>query len=189
MEEKSVSSTVSLYFELFHLKQLYRQGWLQRGIPEARCETVAEHSFAVAMLAMFVADQHFPHLDSERVLRIALIHDLGEIHAGDLTPADQVPSAEKHRQERESLEQVLELHPEKSRYLELWEEYETGRSPEARLVREIEKLEMALQASVYEHEGLSELQEFFTSTQEAVSEPVLREILEELKALRNSTKC
>ncbi len=47
---------IQAYFELNHLKQLYRQGWLRVGIPPERCESVAEHSLGVALLCLFIAD-------------------------------------------------------------------------------------------------------------------------------------
>ena len=111
LEDEKTGSFVRFYFELSHLKQIYRQGWLQRGIPAERCESVAEHSYAVAMLAMFVAEERFPELDSLQVLRLALLHDFGEIDAGDLTPSDGIGKAEKSGMERKSVERVCSLSP------------------------------------------------------------------------------
>lgn len=177
---------IELYFDLCHLKQLYRQGWLQRGIEPTRCESVAEHTCNVALLAMVVADQYFPHLDITTILRLALLHDVGEIDAGDLTPADRVPRAEKVQREYDSLTRVLRRLPHAAQYLALWQEYEAASSPEARLVRQVEKLEMALQASVYEHQQLADLDEFFTSVQPAMEAQPLRQILSALQSLRQT---
>lgn len=176
---------IEAYFEFCHLKQLYRQGWLQRGVPPERCESVAEHSFGVTLLAVLLAEAHFPDLDAEKVIRIALLHDLGEIYAGDLTPADNVDADEKHRRERVSVEKVLLKLPRGARYVALWEEYERQETPEAQFVRQIDRLEMALQASVYEHQQLADLGEFFTSAGEAVTLPELRAVLEALKGVRD----
>lgn len=185
LEGKQPPRIVALYYELNHLKQLFRQGWLQRGIPETRCESVADHTCGVALLAMFIADRYFPGLSMEKVLRLTLLHDFGEIHAGDITPSDRVAKQEKAARERDSFGRVLAGWPEQERYIDLWTEYEDNRSPEARFVRQVEKLEMALQASVYEHQGLAELGEFFESTEPVLKDPVLREILASLKALRD----
>ncbi len=140
---------IRAYFEFVHLKQLYRQGWLARGIPAERCESVAEHTLGVAVTAMFLADSHFPELDSLKVLRMALIHDFGEVYAGDIIPGDAIAPEEKHQLEKDAVTQIFEGLPNGDVYLHLWEEFESGASPEARFVRQIDKLEMALQASVY----------------------------------------
>lgn len=179
-----VSPLIEAYFELNHLKQLYRQGWLQRGIPHERCESVAEHTFGVAVLALFLAETYVPSLDTGKVLRMALLHDFGEIYAGDLTPADSVSHEDKLQRERQSTIQVLQKLPRGATYVELWEEYEQGESPEAQFVRQMDRLEMVLQASVYEHQRLADLSEFFVSVEQALTEPALREILQELEALR-----
>ena len=141
----------------------WRQGWLRRGIPERRCESVAEHSFGVAVLALFLVDAHFPELDRDKVLRLALLHDFGEIYAGDLTPGDAISSEEKHEREATAVAQVLGKLPNGAEYTALWQEYETGATPEAQLVRQVDRLEMGLQASVYERQGLADLSEFYAS--------------------------
>ncbi|MFY0583321.1 HD domain-containing protein [Cystobacter fuscus] len=61
------------YFELHHLKHLYRQGWLRVGIPRDTCESVAEHSFFLALLCLFLADSCFPEADASKLVRMALL--------------------------------------------------------------------------------------------------------------------
>lgn len=181
---KSADAMIELYFDLCHLKQIYRQGWLQRGISPLRCESVADHSFGVAMLVMFLADHYATELDMAKLLRLSLLHDFGEIDAGDVTPADGVSSAQKMQREQASILRVLRRLPDRERYIALWQEYEAGASPEARFVRQVEKLEMALQASVYEHQRLAELGAFFASTRTALQDDQLRKILVMLEGLR-----
>ena len=115
---------------------------------------------------------------------MALLHDFGEIHAGDLTPADGVPKAEKHRRERESVVQVLGKLPRGAEYIALWDECAEGKSAEARLVRQLDRLEMVLQASVYEHQGFGDLSEFYDSVREVLADAPGREILAELESIR-----
>ena len=181
-----VAPLIEAYFEFNHLKQLYRQGWLQRGVPHTRCESVAEHTFGVAVLALFIADAHFPALDAAKVLRMALLHDFGEIYAGDITPADGVSRDDKQRLERQAAQRVLGKLPRGAAYIALWEEYERGVSPEAQFVRQIDRLEMALQASVYERQDLADLSEFFTSVEQALTAPELQAVLRDLQALRHT---
>jgi putative hydrolase of HD superfamily len=184
VEALSGRAWMAAYVEINHLKQLYRQGWLRAGIPRERCESVAEHIFGVAMLAWFAADTWFQDIDRDRLIRLALVHDLGEIYTGDVIPADEVPVEEKHRSERESVQAVLGKLPRGEEYLALWEEYERGETREARLVRELDRLEMALQALVYDKEGFMEMDPFLASAEGAIQSTPLREVLEVIQKSR-----
>jgi putative hydrolase of HD superfamily len=175
---------IEVYFELNQLKQLYRQGWLRARVPAERCESVAEHSLFVALLCLFLAENYFPEADASRTVRLALLHDVAEARVGDITPHDGVSREEKERLEREAVHQVLGRLPRGAHYIALWEEYEQGTSFEARLVRQVDRLEMGLQACVYEHQGMGDLSQFFASVERALQAPPLREVLEQLEALR-----
>jgi putative hydrolase of HD superfamily len=175
---------IEAYFELNHLKQLYRQGWLRVGLSRERCESVAEHSFGMALLCLFLADSYFPEADTTKVVRMALLHDLGEAYVGDITPHDAVSKEEKLQREREAVERILAKLPRGAEYLALWEEYEHGTSFEARLVRQVDRLEMGLQATIYEHQGAGDLSQFFASVHKALETPELKAVLAELEKLR-----
>lgn len=181
LEGRSAPALVVAFFELNHLKQLYRQGWLKRGIPEARCETVAEHVFSMAMLGWWLVDASFPELDRDRVLRMVLAHELGEVYTGDIIPADGVSPEEKHRREREALLRVVGKLPRGEEYLALWEEFELGETAEARFVRQLDRLEMGFQAAVYEAQGMGGMEEFTASASAAIDDPRLRAVFEELR--------
>lgn len=174
---------IEVFYEFNHLKTLFRQGWLRAGIPRAQCETVAEHTLGVALLALFLADAHFPQLDKAKMVRMALLHDFGEIYAGDIVPG-KMSLEEKHELERKSVERVLGKLPNGREYLAVWEEFEAGQTAEARLLRELDRLEMGLQAAVYEQDGLGNLDKFFDSTDRALSTPELRNIFTALLKLR-----
>mgnify|MGYP001823794677 CR=1 FL=1 len=183
LKSSNISPFIRVYFELNHLKQLYRQGWLLRGIPTENCESVAEHTFAVAVLAMILADSYFPELNIVTIVRMALIHDFGEVYVGDIIPSDQISSAEKHNLEQDSITKILAHLPNGRDYIKLWEEFEYCNSPEAQFVRQIDKLEMALQASVYEHQKFGNLAEFFISARSEISSSEINSILKELENL------
>ncbi len=183
---RSVSSLIETYFEINQLKRLYRQGWLKRGLNPEQCESVAEHVFGMAVLAVFICDAGFPELDQARVLRMVLLHETGEVYVGDLTPADEVTAIEKQQREREAVQRVLGKLPHGADYLAAWEEFELGGSPEAQLVRQLDRLEMGLQASVYDLEGGLPAEEFYASAERAVTDARLSALLSEVTALRRA---
>jgi putative hydrolase of HD superfamily len=182
----TASPLLRAMYEFQHLKTLYRQGWLRAGIPRDQCESVAEHSMGVAMLSLFLADAHFPQLDRTKILLLALLHDFGEIHAGDIVPG-KMSLEEKHELEKAAVERVLAKLPNGREYLAVWEEYEACETPEARLVKQVDRLEMGIQASIYEHENFADLSDFFDSTDKALSSPELRALYDELAGLRGSS--
>lgn len=175
----AIRPMLDAYVQINQLKQLFRQGWLQRGVPRDRCETVAEHTAGVAWLILLLAPEA-ADLDADRALRMAMIHDLGETHAGDITPSDGVSASDKYARERQALRNVVAGLPRGADWLALWEDYESGASPEARFVREVDRLEMGLQAMIYRAEGLVDPTDFIASARSAVSSPALRSLLEAL---------
>jgi putative hydrolase of HD superfamily len=182
LEDEEHSPIIYAYFELCHLKQLYRQGWLRRGAPRQRCESIAEHSFGVALLALWLA-QGRPELDVDKAVRMALLHDLGEVYAGDIIPSDGVSEAEKRQREARAVVQILSRLPEGQDFIDLWDEFEAGVSPEARFVRQIDRLEMGLQAAVYQRQGLIAGEEFFASARQALTDPKLAALLDEVQTI------
>jgi putative hydrolase of HD superfamily len=177
LQDDDIHPLARAYFELCQLKQLYRRGWLLRGVPHERCESVAEHSFGVALLALWLAEAYYPEMDTNKLLRMALLHDFGEVYAGDITPVDGVTPQEKSRRETASMEQVLSKLPGGQGYLELWDELERGETPEARFVRQVDRLEMGLQAGVYRAQGFERMGEFLASARQEISDQPLLGVL------------
>ncbi len=180
---EEIPPIIRAYFEFNQLKQLYRQGWLLRGVPKARAESVAEHSLGVAVLALWLADAYYPYLDTKKVLQMALLHDFGEIYAGDFVPGDPISAQEKSALEAKSVEQVLRKLPHGKTYLARWQEFEAGQSPEARFVRQIDRLEMGLQATLYRAQGFDRMEEFLQSARQALSDPELIELMGQAASL------
>ncbi|NNE08829.1 MAG: HD domain-containing protein [Gemmatimonadetes bacterium] len=175
------SPFVRLYLEFAQLKQLYRQGWLQVGVPDRQCESVAEHTLGVVLLACLIAERERPDLDRDKVFRMALIHDFGEIHAGDITPRDGVSAAEKKAREIEGIDAVLRDFPGGEEWMAVWHEYEESATPEAQFVKQIDRLEMGLQGHIYRKLGHAGADELFQSAIEAVSDERLAPLLAELE--------
>ena len=181
-----ITSLLRLSFTANTLKRIPRVGWGQRGVADV--ESVAEHSFGVAFLALLLADAIHEPLDRERLLTLALLHDLAESQLTDLPhSAIRFLGAEtKRRAEEEALAHVLEGHPRAQEYLALWREFEDRTTPEGRLIRDADKLEMMIQALVYERAtGNRELEEFWQNMDEYPwAYPLSREIFERLWQMR-----
>jgi putative hydrolase of HD superfamily len=147
------------------LKRIQRAGWRVRGIEEA--ESVADHSYRVSLLAMLLADSLAGEgqvLDREKVLRMALLHDLAESEIGDIpmTALSYLGEQNKRDAESRAIEGLTSpLGKTGESYREIWDEFEAGQSLEARLVRAADKLEMLIQALEYEAVGYRCLNEFW----------------------------
>lgn len=179
------------------LKQVRRQGWLDRGVRDP--ESTADHSWGVALLAWLLAGER-DDLRRDRVMLLALVHDLPEALAGDATPFDEFrdeagtiasdhfanepkydAKAQRQKQDREraALDEMLgHLPPQLAGELrDAWEEYERAETPEARFVKQIDKLETLIQAEAYR---LAQpdlvIESFRRGTRRDVSDPQLSEL-------------
>jgi putative hydrolase of HD superfamily len=153
------------------LKEVPRTGWLDRGIPPAEAESVADHSFGVALLAWLLAPDE---LDRSRVVELALLHDLAESAVGDATPYDretlrnldpdtrrnwlnqrhvrtEEQRAAKQAREVAAIEQLAATLSEDRRALLLqrWAELTERSTPESKFVKEMDILETWLQSRRY----------------------------------------
>ena len=124
------------------LKYLTRTSWTSDG----QQETVAAHTWRLCLMAL-VLTPHFPGIDAGKLLRICLVHDLGEAISGDISAALQSSLPNKAGQERADLLQLVQPLPDgvQGEIMALWEEYEAAASPEAKLAKGLDKLETILQ--------------------------------------------
>jgi putative hydrolase of HD superfamily len=163
---------ISVLLELQRLKRLDRTGWVLRGLPPG-AESVASHSYGVALTAMLLADEAAARgdaVDVERVLRLALLHDLQETRTGDLprTVAAYYGAEARRRAERAAFDDVMRplgARPAAA-YAELHEDYEARASQEARLVKAADIIDLLAQALMFERAGARGLDEFWEGASE-----------------------
>ena len=119
------------------LKRTKRTGWVDIGVHGP--ESVADHTFRTAFLCMLYAD--IENLDTLKLLRMALIHDLPEAIIGDLTPSQK--TEETKQEEETAMRDILKLLPERQmeKYLAVWNEYQEGETKEAKAVQQPIRLE------------------------------------------------
>ena len=158
---------LSVLLELQRLKRLDRTGWVLRGLPPG-AESVAAHSYGVALTAMLLADEcaaRGAEVDVGRVLRIALLHDLQETRTGDMprTVADYYGKEARRAAERAAFDDIMRgagaAHA--AAYAELHEDYESRASLEARLVKAADVIDLLAQALAFERAGSRGLEEFW----------------------------
>ncbi|KAJ6362164.1 hypothetical protein OIU78_002550 [Salix suchowensis] len=159
----SPSSAIDFLSLCHRLKTTKRAGWVKRDIKGP--ESISDHMYRMGLMALIAPD--IPGIDRDKCIKMAIVHDIAEAIVGDITPSDGVPKAEKSRKEREALEHMCKLLGAESRakeMSELWNEYEENSTPEAKIVKDFDKVEMILQALEYENEQGRDLEEFFQST-------------------------
>ena len=132
-----------------NLKEVPRTGWTR--YPEIKkVESVSDHSYRMGLLAMLFSSDKT--IDSGKLMKIALLHDLAESEVGDITPFDGVSVEEKFERENSAIKRIFSNLPslQTEEFYALWLEYEKGSSPEGLIVKDIDKYEMMLQAFQYE---------------------------------------
>ena len=136
--------------EILGLKDVVRTGWVRNDVKNP--ESVAAHSWGMAILALKLTPKE---LDLAKVLSLCLVHDIPEVRVGDLTPHDDCSTKVE-----DELQAMKDLAPE---WLSLFQEYELGETKEAIFVKQLDKLDMGLQAMIYESKQGLDLSEFKSS--------------------------
>jgi putative hydrolase of HD superfamily len=164
---------LNFFIEIGKLKKMPRRGWIINDIKNP--ESIAEHIFRASLMAWILGSKK-NGLKTERLLKMALIHDLCEVYAGDITPYDSVLpknpkdrkefmktwprlssvqklklSKKKHEKEERALDRLLKSLPLNLRkeIKSLWMDYEKGLTAEGRFFKQTDRLESFLQAAEY----------------------------------------
>ncbi|SDK53695.1 HD domain-containing protein [Pseudomonas indica] len=142
MNSEALDGILGFLKQAEQLKNVLRSSHTSQGRPES----TAEHSWRLCLMAMMLEDD-FPEIDFARLVKICIIHDLGEAISGDIPAIQQVGLPDKTAQEREDLLTLLQPLPDaqRAKILDLWDDYSEARSPEARLAKALDKLETIMQ--------------------------------------------
>jgi len=136
-----------------NLTEIPRTGYVLEGVVGA--EKVSSHCFGVVFLSMLIADE-IEDADTEKALRIAIIHDLPESQIGDLTPSAS-KYIDKNSAELKASQSVLSHSPY---YHELFQEYQKSETIESKIVHDADKLQMLARASRYKRQGKGDMSRF-----------------------------
>jgi len=171
-----------MLFDFFYLvselKKVPRMGWKSKvGIEHP--ESVADHSYGTAIMAMVLSDSN--KLDTEKIIKMALLHDLAESITGDFVP-DEISKENKKMAEHDAMKEILSKLPTNLAvgYDKIWQEYNQAYTKESIFLHEIDKLEMAIQAAKYSSEGFSNerLSSFVESAKKEIKSKELLDILD-----------
>lgn len=137
MEPRKLLETLAL---AERLKDATRHCYTSRG----RHESVAEHSWMMTLMA-FLLREEFPEADMDKVIRMCIIHDLGECFTGDI-PTFEKTSAHEETEDALLTAWVKELPaPQRDEMLQLFGEMEKRATPEAKIYKAIDSLEALIQ--------------------------------------------
>ncbi|KLO13303.1 HD domain-containing protein [Schizopora paradoxa] len=156
---------LAFFHILERLKTQKRTGWVDNNATDLT-DSISDHMYRMAILAMCASD---PTLDITKCVLMCLVHDLAEAHVGDIAPREGIPKETKAKLEADAMDNFVNgmLHgsPAGRRMEALWKEYEEGKSPEARFVKDLDRFEMASQALEYERRCEDkDLEPFFESS-------------------------
>jgi 5'-deoxynucleotidase YfbR-like HD superfamily hydrolase len=175
---------LTLFRNAGKLKDIKRAGWERKGVPDP--ESVADHSFRCTFMAMILSDSF--DVDFEKFLKMAILHDIAECVVGDITPHDGFSAKEKHEKERQGILELFTDLPNGQSFVDLWMEYEKQEVKEARLVRELDKLEMALSAVEYKNNFPHlDLSEFVNGAKNSLQDPKILDLFANLKMQEKAT--
>lgn len=135
---------IAFIVELDRMKTIYRQNYVIDG--NGRHETDAEHSWHLAVMALLLAEHTDTPVDAARAAKMALLHDLVEIDAGDTYCYDQAGLRDKPEREQRAAQRIFGLLPadQAAEWIGLWEEFEAGITPEARFAAALDRLQPLL---------------------------------------------
>ena len=133
-----LAAQVGFVLEVDRLKSVLRRGYLADG---SRRENTAEHSWTLALMALVLAEHAAEPVDVATVVRMVVIHDIVEVDAGDTYVYDEVGRADKEAREQRAAVRLFGLLPpdQAAEVRALWDEFETGASPEARFARSLDR--------------------------------------------------
>jgi putative hydrolase of HD superfamily len=186
------------------LKILKRVGWIYGGAKEGDTESVADHSFRLAIMVWFLAQTG---LNIEKMMKMAIGHDFATIYTGDITPFDglithnlskdkatlekwpqrsreekEKLTAHRRLNERKALDQLLAGLPVflSDEMMGLWFEYEEGFSKEGRFVRQVDRIEKLIQALEYNVKGIYKLDiaPYWVQLKQLIDNPSLKDFVE-----------
>ncbi len=147
LTKKEIQNILDFSMWVNELKLVERYSELKKYNKEFWGDYSAGHSWRLALLILLFADEFQEDLDIKRMLELAVVHDLAEVITGDvdarLVDEGVVKKKDKHKEEKKALKELLKNLPVKlqEKIQNIWNEYEEGKTAEARFVKVLDKVE------------------------------------------------
>ena len=140
LENKKLKSQLDFLVEIDKMKNIFRRTVI---IDKSRRENDAEHSWHFAMLAMILEEYSSQKVDVTKAIKIALVHDLVEVYAGDTFAYDEKAKQDKSQRELEAADKIFGMLPEEQgAYIRaLWDEFEAKETPESKYANVCDRLQ------------------------------------------------
>lgn len=154
MEEK-LKNSMRFYMLATQLKYKIRSGWDKShwNVSKDRLESIAEHVYGTCILALSIDSEFKTNLDINKVIKMLVLHELGEVIIGDITPFDNITPEEKMKKEHEAMREVIGDLVNQEEFLSLLFEFDEKKTKEAIFAHHCDKLEADIQAKVYQDMG------------------------------------
>lgn len=154
MEEK-LRNSMRFYLLATQLKYKIRSGWDKThwNVSKERIESIAEHVYGTCILALSIDSEFKTNLDINKVIKMLVLHELGEVIIGDITPFDNITPEEKMKKEHEAMREVIGDLVNQEEFLSLLFEFDEKKTKEAIFAHHCDKLEADIQAKVYQDMG------------------------------------
>lgn len=199
MQKKDENVKASDYIDLFlranSSKKIPRTGWVMNNIDQP--ESVAEHTFSLSFLTMQLAPILSQKLDyplnTNKLIKMAILHDIGEVETGDVVVAragliDLKKREQKEKMEKEGIKKLFKITDKSRLALSLYNEMIERNTIESKIFWQLDKLDMGIQALEYELTQGKDLSEFFENVKVSIFNPFLIELFQEILNRRKKGK-
>lgn len=155
-----LAQQIRFIVEVDKLKEIFRQTLLTQS---RRQENDAEHTWHLCLMVMVLAEHaNTPGIDTSRVIKMLLIHDLVEIDAGDTFAYDTARMADQHEREARAADRIFGMLPadQATEFRGLWDEFEARQTPEAKFAAAVDRFQPMLQncnteGAAWRHHGIT----------------------------------
>ena len=167
------------FYQIANLKKISRSGWKSK-LNLADSESVADHTYMMTVMAMVLSD--IKNLNTEKIIKMSILHDWAESKIGEFIPGE-ITIEEKNNLEEKAMKEIFSILPDKvqKNYRIIWEDYNDNLSLESKFVHQLDKLEMILQAKIYEKTvGYEKIKPFIVSAVDEIMDDELKKVLLEI---------
>lgn len=155
MKNNKIESAMRFYLLATKLKYRIRAGWDQNhwNINKDRVESIAEHIYGTCILAISIDSEFECDINIDKVVKMLVLHELGEVLIGDITPFDSIPAEVKYEKEHEAIREVVGDLVKKDEIIALLIEFDARSTKEANFAYYCDKLEAVIQSKIYQDMG------------------------------------